>query len=107
MGHFQRGKSGNFIDGGSGTSLWKLKRDNPDLMAQKRDSMVPPGFEATNKPGLFCNKSRRAFFLYPPAPGKLLWFDEEAQVHRDLNEGQSLPVAIVGAASSATPDDQS
>lgn len=100
----QRGKSGHFVDGGSGTSLWKLKTDNPELFAHKdQKGAAPPGFEATDVPGISFHKSRKAFFLYPP--GKLLWFDEGAQMHRDLHEGQSLPVAVVGAGSSATPDE--
>lgn len=89
----------------SGKDLWRLKKEKPELFAQQEQKeqqvgpeAVPPGFEATAQPGWHYNRERNIFFIQ--AARKFLWFDEDAQIHRELREGDILPMAFTGGATS-------
>ncbi|CAE7279470.1 ark1 [Symbiodinium necroappetens] len=90
-----------YTSGNSGKDLWKLKANNPELFAkQGAGDAVPPGFEETDKAGWYYNRADKIFWVR--STRQLLWFDEESGEHKELYEGQILPLAFGGGAATSS-----
>ncbi|CAE7226668.1 PIN1 [Symbiodinium natans] len=90
-----------YTSGNSGKDLWKLKANNPELFAkQGAGDAVPSGFEETDKAGWYYNRADKIFWVQ--STRQLLWFDEETGEHKELYEGQALPLVFGGGAASSS-----
>lgn len=61
---------------------------------------MPPGFEETDKAGWYYNRADKIFWVR--STRQLLWFDEESGEHKELYEGQILPLAFGGGAATSS-----
>jgi len=90
-----------YTSGNSGKDLWKLKANNPELFKNQGNAgsdALPPGFEETDKIGWYYNRADKIFFV--TSSRKFLWFDEETGEHKELYEGQTMPLTFSGGAAS-------
>lgn len=93
---------------GKGTHIWRLKQDKPELFEHQEQSKDerPSGFESCHIEGWLFNKERNIYF--EKSTRKRYWWDEGAQQHKLLYQGETLPLAFAGgAATQATPSSSS
>lgn len=89
-----------YTSGNSGKDLWKLKANNPELFKNQGNAgeALPAGFEETDKPGWYYNRADKIFFV--TSNRKFLWLDEATGEHKELYEGQQMPLSFSGGAAS-------